>query len=213
MSAHVVAAPALAAASGSQGLWLVSRASGLILLVLFSAVMVLGVATRTGATTQRWPRFAIAELHRTLSLFAVALLGLHVATAVLDPYVTIGWIPTILPFTSHYETLAIGAGTLAVDVAGAVLITSVLRSRLGLRTWRAVHYLAYLAWPFAFVHAIRAASYDQHLWWVAAAEWGSLAAVTTAVVVRLLSRDRPGPAGPAADPRPGHHYLQPSSRG
>ncbi len=154
MSAHLIAAHAAASATGSQDLWLVSRASGLVLLVLFSAVMVLGVATRTRATTRRWPRFAVAELHRSLSLFAVALLGLHVATALLDPYVSIGWIAAVLPFTSHYETLALGAGTLAVDLGGAVLITSLLRSRLGLRTWRAVHYLAYLTWPVAFVHAI-----------------------------------------------------------
>jgi methionine sulfoxide reductase heme-binding subunit len=211
MIAPVIAAHAAVSATGSQGLWLVSRASGLVLLVLFSAVMVLGVATKTGATTGRWPRFAVAELHRSLSLFAVALLGLHVATALLDPHVSIGWIAAVLPFTSHYETPALGAGTLAVDLGGAVLITSLLRARLGLRTWRAVHYLAYLAWPVAFVHAIRAASYDQHLWWVALAEWGSLTAVATAVVARLIRRDRPGPdrsgPGTAAAPR-----LQPSAR-
>jgi methionine sulfoxide reductase heme-binding subunit len=208
MNAHVVTAQA-AGAAGSQGLWLVSRASGLILLVLFSVVMVLGVATRTGATTRRWPRFAVAELHRTLSLFAVALLGLHVATAVLDPYVSIGWIAVVLPFTSHYETLAIGAGTLAVDLGGAVLITTLLRRKLGLRTWRAVHYLAYLAWPVAFVHAIRAASYDQHLWWVALTEWGSLAAVATAVLVRLVRRGSPSPDVPSPGPERARH-LEPS---
>jgi len=213
VSAHATAARALAAATGSQGMWLVSRASGVILLMLFSAVMVLGVATRTGATTRRWPRFAVAELHRTLSLFAVALLGLHVATAVLDPYVSIGWVATMLPFTSHYETLAVGAGTLAVDLAGAVLVTSLLRKRLGLRTWRAVHYLAYLAWPVAFVHAIRAASYDQHLWFVALAEWGSLAAVTTAVLVRLLTRGRPGPQRAEPEPDRPRRYLQSAGRG
>lgn len=193
MSAHVLTARAAAGITGTQGLWLVSRASGLVLLVLFSAVMVLGVATRTGATTRRWPRFAIAQLHRNLSLFAVALLGLHVAAALLDPYVSIGWIAAVLPLTSHYETLAVGAGALAVDIGGAVLITSLLRTRLGLRAWRAVHYLAYLAWPVAFVHAIRAASYDQHLRWVVLAEWGSLAAVATAVLLRLLRRAAPAP--------------------
>ena len=191
MSAH--ASTALAAASGSQGLWLVSRGSGLVLLALFSAVMMLGVSTRTGATSRRWPRFAVAELHMTLSLFAVALLLLHVVTAMLDPYVSIGWAATVLPFLSRYETLAIGAGTIAVDLAGAVLITSVLRRRLGLRMWRAVHYFAYLAWPVAFVHAITAAPYDQHLWFVVLAEWGSLAAVATAVIVRLARRGKPGP--------------------
>ncbi len=193
MSGHAIAAQAAATTAGSQGLWLVSRASGVVLLILFSSVMVLGVSTRTGAASRRWPRFAVAELHRTLSLFAVSLLGLHVATALLDPYVSIGLLSSVLPFTSHYETLAIGAGTLAVDIGGAVLVTSLLRNRLGRRAWRAVHYLAFLAWPVAFVHAITAASYDQHLWWVAASEVGSLTAVATAVVVRLVRRGRPGP--------------------
>jgi sulfoxide reductase heme-binding subunit YedZ len=175
---------------GLTTLWLLSRASGLILLILFSAVVVLGVATRAGARSDRMPRFVVAELHRTLSLFGIALLVLHVVTAVLDPYVSIGWLATILPFTSHYETLALGMGTLAVDVAGAILVTSLMRHRLGLRTWRAVHYLAYAAWPAAFVHAISAAAYDQHLWWVIAVECGSLTAVATAVIVRLIARER-----------------------
>ena len=201
----------LAAAGGPQGLWLVSRASGVVLLILFSVVVVLGVSTRTGARSVRWPRFAVAELHKTLSLFAVALLVLHVATAMLDPYVSIGWLSALIPFTSHYQTAAIGAGTLAVDIGGAVLITSLLRRRIGQRVWRAIHYLAYLAWPVAFLHAISAAYYDQHLWWVAMAESGSLAAVATAVVVRLMRRGRPEPPATGPDdraPRP----LQSASR-
>src|SRR5215472_9016377 len=145
MSAHAISAHA----AGLPGLWLVSRANGLVLLVLFSIIMVLGVATRTGGTARRWPRFAVAELHRNLSLFAVALLVLHVATAMLDPFVSIGALAAVLPFTSRYETVAPGAGTLAVDLAGAVLIASLVRRRLGLRAWRTVHYLAYLAWPVA----------------------------------------------------------------
>src|SRR5580693_4008949 len=134
---------------GTADLWFLSRGSGLVLLVLFSIVVVLGVATRTGSAPSRWPRFAVAELHRTLSLFAVSLLALHVVTAILDPFVTIGWAATVLPFASPYRTVAIGLGALTVDLAGAVLITSLARRRLGQRTWRAVHWLAYLAWPAA----------------------------------------------------------------
>ena len=101
----------------------------------------------------------MAELHRTLSLFAVSLLVLHVVTAILDPFVTIGWAAAVLPFASPYRTLAIGLGALAVDLAGAVLVTSLARRRLGQRaTWRAVHWLAYLAWPVAFLHALTAGS-------------------------------------------------------
>jgi methionine sulfoxide reductase heme-binding subunit len=180
---------AAAAIAGSQGLWLVSRASGLALLVLFSLVLVLGVASRLGSAPRRWPRFAVTELHRTLSLFAVAFLGLHVVTALLDPYVRIGWAATVLPFTSGYRTAAIGLGTLAVDAGGAVLLTSLARARLGYRAWRAVHWLAYLAWPVAFAHSLTAGN-DLRIWWVALIELGSAAMVATALLARLLQQAR-----------------------
>jgi sulfoxide reductase heme-binding subunit YedZ len=184
--------------SGAQYLWFLSRGSGVVLLVLLSVVIVLGVATRLGAAPRCLARFAIAELHRTLSLFAVVLLVLHVLTAILDPYVSIGWAATVLPFLSHYRTLAIGVGTLAVDLGAAVLLTSLLRVRLGFRAWRAVHWLAYLAWPVAFVHSLTAGG-DLGTWWVALAECGSAAMVATSVIARLLSRSEPGrqPAEPA----------------
>jgi methionine sulfoxide reductase heme-binding subunit len=181
-----------AASTGSQGLWLVSRGSGLALLVLFSVVVVLGAAARLGSAPRHWPRFAVTEVHRALALFAVAFLGLHVATAILDPYVTIGWAATVLPFTSPYRTLAIGLGTLAVDLAGAVLLTSLARARLGYRAWRAVHWLAYLAWPVAFLHSLTAGN-DLGIWWVALIELGCAAMVATAVMARLLHRVRPVP--------------------
>jgi len=173
---------------GGQALWFVSRGSGLMLLALFSVVIVLGAATRMGSAPRRWARFTVSELHRTLSLFSVALLGLHVATAILDPYVAIGWQALAIPFTSGYEKLAIGLGTLAVDIGGAVLLTSLVRKRLGQKAWKAVHYLAYLAWPLAFWHSLTAAAYDMRMWWVALIEWGSLAVVLTAIIARLLSR-------------------------
>ena len=186
---------------GSQALWCVSRSTGLALLVAFSAVVVLGVAARLGPAPRRWSRLALGELHRTLALFSVSFLGLHVATAISDPYVTIGWAATVLPFASPYRTAAIGLGALAVDLAGAVLITSLVRRRLGYRAWRVVHWLAYLAWPTAFAHSITAGN-DMRIWWVALVEEGSALVVATALVARLLSRWR-GPDPVPAERMPG----------
>jgi sulfoxide reductase heme-binding subunit YedZ len=192
-----------AAATGSQNLWYVSRASGLVLLVLFSVVVVLGVAARMGSTPREWPRFVFVQLHRTLALFSVALLALHVVTALLDPFVTIGWSATVLPFLSAYRPWQIGLGTLAVDVGAAVIITSLLRVRLGYRAWRAIHWLAYIAWPVAFVHSITAGT-DLGIWWVALTEWACAAAVAIAIVARLLFWVRggqvPGTPSPSGVP-------------
>ncbi len=200
-----------AAAGGTQWLWFLSRGSGLVLLVLFTIVMALGAAIRIGWTPRRWPRFTVIELHRTLSLFAVELLALHVVTAILDPYVSIGWAATAVPFLSPYRTLAIGLGTLAVDLAGAVLLTSLMRARLGFRAWRAVHWLAYLAWPAAFLHALTAAG-DLRTGWVAATVWGSAAVAVAAALTRLAMRHRPrGPRPGHAEPRSGVSAARPGA--
>lgn len=174
---------------GSQALWFVSRASGLALFAAFSAAVALGVAARLGPPGRTLSRLAAGELHRSLALFCVAFLGLHVVTAITDPYVRIGWAAAVLPLASPYRPLALGLGALAVDLGGAVLVTSLLRHRLGYRAWRAVHVLAYLAWPAAFWHAVTAGA-DLRTWWAALVLWGGTAAVATAAIARLLSRWR-----------------------
>ena len=129
-------------------------------------------------------------------------------TAILDPFVSIGWAATVLPFLSGYRTLAIGLGTLAVDLGGAVLVTSLLRRRLGFGAWRAVHWLAYLAWPVAFVHSLTAGN-DLRIWWVLVIEWGSAAAVATAVLARLIAAVRhSAPRRPSA----GYERITPRER-
>ena len=162
-------------------------------------MVVLGVAARLGSAPRRWTTLATGELHRTLALFCVAFLGLHVLTAILDRYVTIGWAAAVVPFASRYRMLAIGLGALAVDSAGAVLITSLARQRLGYRAWRAVHWLAYLAWPAAFAHAVTAGT-DLRIWWAALTEWGCAAAVATAIAARLLAWARGQFSEPPAMP-------------
>ena len=178
-------------------MWLVSRGSGLVLLVLFTAVFVMGISTRLGSGSRSMPRFTVAEMHRTLALFAVVLLLLHVVTAILDPYVAIGWWATILPFAAHYRPLALGLGTLAVDLGAAVLLTSLARRRVGHRLWRAVHWLAYLSWPLAFAHSISAGG-DMKVWWVAALVWGSASAVIVAIARRVFVEPR-GKSTPRVD--------------
>ena len=174
---------------GSQALWFVSRGQRAGPAVGFSAVVVLGVAARLGSAAEALDHAGYGRAPPHARAVCVAFLGLHVLTAVLDRYVTIGWAAAVVPFASQYRTLAIGLGALAVDSAGAVLITSLARQRLGYRAWRAVHWLAYLAWPAAFAHAVTAGT-DLRIWWAALTEWGCAAAVATAIVARLLARAR-----------------------
>jgi sulfoxide reductase heme-binding subunit YedZ len=142
----------------AQALWYVSRATGLVSFMLLSLVVVLGVTIARRGKVPGLPRFAGVGLHRNAALFAVVLLVIHITTAVIDPFVTIGWVSAVVPFTSSYEPLWLGLGALAIDLTAAVVVTSLLRFRIGLRAWRVVHWLAYALWPLAAVHGIGAAA-------------------------------------------------------
>jgi sulfoxide reductase heme-binding subunit YedZ len=142
------------AAVGGKAFWYLTRASGIVSLVLLSATLVLGVVASVGWTTERWPRFLSQDVHRNVSLLGLVFIGIHVATTVLDGYVPIGVADVFVPFLSPYRPLYVGLGALAVDLLLAVLITSGLRHRIGYPSWRFVHWLAYLCWPIALVHAL-----------------------------------------------------------
>ncbi|GGR83850.1 hypothetical protein GCM10010269_23690 [Streptomyces humidus] len=165
-------------------LWYASRASGTLALVLLTATVVLGIASGGRAAPRRLGRFEIGRLHRDLSLLTLVFLAVHVVTAVLDPFVHLGWAVSVVPFTASYRPLWLGLGTTAFDLLLAVLVTSALRLRLGVRRWKAVHWLAYAAWPFALFHGVGTGTDTRlslQLWLYA----GCLASVVGAVWWRL----------------------------
>jgi sulfoxide reductase heme-binding subunit YedZ len=190
----VVAATPTAAAIGGKAFWFLTRASGLVAIVLLSATIVLGVVASVGWTTTRWPRFLSQDVHRNLSLLCLAFVGVHVVTTVADGYVPIGFLDTVLPFRSPYRPLYLGLGALCLDLLLAVLITSGLRHRIGYGSWRFVHWLAYLCWPIALIHGLGSGT-DTPLPLVLAVE----AACTVAVLVAFawrLGTGRSLPVGP-----------------
>ena len=138
----------------STALWYASRATGVVGLLLLTIVVVLGILVNRQGRLPGLPRFVVTGLHRSLSLLAVVFLGVHVGTAIADPYVTIGAAAAVVPFVSPYKPFWLGLGAVSLDVIAALIVTSLLRSRLSRRAWRAVHWLAYLAWPAAMVHGL-----------------------------------------------------------
>jgi DMSO/TMAO reductase YedYZ heme-binding membrane subunit len=93
--------------------------------------------------------------------------------------------------TAHYEPVWLGLGALAIDLAVAIVVTSLLRFRIGLRAWRAVHRLAYAAWPIAVVHGIGAAS-DLRSGVLLDVMLATIAAVVVAVAWRFRVGAQPG---------------------
>jgi predicted ferric reductase len=144
----------VSAFTGSTALWYASRATGTVSIVLLTLVMLLGVGVSGRRTVPGLPKFVVLGLHRNASLLAVAFLAIHIATAVIDPYVTINWADALIPFTSSYQPIWLGLGAVAIDLLIAILITTALRKHIGRRAWRLVHWSAYAVWPVALLHGI-----------------------------------------------------------
>lgn len=172
------------AAGNGTALWYLTRASGVVALVLLTAGLVLGILGSVRWRSERWPRFAVVSIHRNLTLFVVAFVALHVLTTIVDGYAPVGLKDAIIPFFSRYRPLWLGFGALAFDVLLALIVTSLLRVRIGFGAWRAVHWLSYAAWPFALVHGLAAGS-DARFTWLRIVTITCILAVGAAGAVRL----------------------------
>jgi len=176
----------MSAFSSSNATWYLMRASGVVALVLLTAVLVLGIATNRRWRPGRAPRVATAGLHRSISLLAVAFLGVHVLTAVVDPYAVVGAAAVVVPLVAGKSAFAVGLGALSLDLVAALVASSLLRARVPATLWRGIHWLAYLAWPVALAHSF-AAGTDATSPWLAAIGALCLATVASSALWRVRS--------------------------
>lgn len=144
--------------------WYLTRGSGAVALILLTLSVVLGVAATGGVRGRAVPRFVVHELHRRVSLLALVFLAVHIVTAVLDSFAPIALLDAVVPFLGTYRPLWLGLGAVAFDLLLAVIVTSILRERVGYRTWRGVHWLAYAAWPVALLHTFGTGSDVPQAW-------------------------------------------------
>ena len=178
-------------ALNSPALWYATRATGLVTLFLLTASMLLGIVTAGRFASEDWPRFLTVGLHRNTTLLVLVFLALHVGTTVVDTYTSIPATAAVIPFVSSYKSPWLGLGAVAADLLIAVMVTSLLRNRLGFRAWRGLHWLAYACWPVALIHAMGTGT-DRRTLWVFAAALGCVAAVAAAATWRLAMAARAG---------------------
>jgi predicted ferric reductase len=170
-----------------QALWALGRGTGITALVFLTVSLALGIATRSGRRVAALPRFAVADVHRFAALAGTALVCVHVALLFFDPYAQLRLIDFAVPFLGAYRPFWLGLGTLAVDVLAVLVLTSLLRHRLGVCTFRVVHWAAYALWPVALAHALGNGTDAGRGWFLAIA--GSCALTVAAALTWRLRAD------------------------
>ncbi|HEV2241492.1 MAG TPA: hypothetical protein VGR98_10660, partial [Streptosporangiaceae bacterium] len=121
LAAHLPASQVLAVrvppgaivVNSSTPLWYLTRATGVVALVLLTASMALGLLSSVRYQRPAWPRFVTAGLHQNTSLLALAFTGIHVVTTLADRYAPVRVQDVVIPFISAYRPLWLGLGAVA----------------------------------------------------------------------------------------------------
>ncbi|MBG6057399.1 sulfoxide reductase heme-binding subunit YedZ [Cryobacterium sp. MP_M5] len=168
----------------NEALWALGRSTGVVALALITVSVLLGIVNRSGRSPAGLPRFSVALVHRNVSLLATVFLGVHLLSLLGDSYAQLRLVDFVVPFLGAAKPFWLGLGTVAVDLLIAVVVTGLLRRRVGVRVFRAVHWLTYLLWPVALAHSIGNGTDAGQAWFVIFA-LACVASVGAAVLWRL----------------------------
>jgi predicted ferric reductase len=184
-----------------EALWAIGRGCGITALAFLTISVALGIVSRSGRSLLGLPRFGVADIHRFAALAGSLLVVLHMTLLFLDPYAQLRVVNFVVPFLGAYRPLWQGLGTLTFDLLVVIVLTSLLRHRLGLRVFRIVHWITYVLWPIALAHALGNGTDAHHVWFQAfagccalavysAVVWRSRANFTEYASARALGRTR-----------------------
>jgi methionine sulfoxide reductase heme-binding subunit len=138
--------------------WYAARAAGVVAYLLVSASVALGLALAGKERFDRWPRFAVEDVHRFAGVLAGTFIALHLFWLAVDSQAHLGVLGLVLPFSASYRPLWTGLGVVAAELLLALAVTNHYRKRMPNSLWRRIHYLNFAVWIAATAHGLGAGS-------------------------------------------------------
>lgn len=134
--------------------WVVARATGLAAYIALCLSVLSGIALRTSVLDFLAKNRALRSLHDFMTWIWIPLGAAHVVSLLLDKTARIAPLDLVVPFQVDYAPLAIGLGTVSLDLLLVITVTSWLRRRMDDRLWRWLHRTSYVAFVSLFLHAL-----------------------------------------------------------
>jgi len=161
-------------------IWVGARATGTASLVALVLSVLSGMALRSGALGWLSHNRGVRAVHDLTSVLWLPLALAHVVALFLDPYAKVGLVDLVVPFQVAYGRLAVGLGTIGLQLSLVIVASTWLRRHLTYGGWLAIHRLSYVAFVGIFAHGLLAGTdFAQPL--LAALAW------LTAVVLALVA--------------------------
>ena len=181
--------------------WVFERTFAFLAYLAMTGSVVYGLLLSTKILDVIAHRPITFSLHQDLASIGLGFAAVHGMLLALDKTVPFTLAQIAVPGMAPYAPVWVGAGQVALYLAAIVVGSFYLRSRIGQRAWRTLHYVTFLAFVGATVHGIMAGtdSGSAWAWWIYA---GSTVAVVFLLVYRIgvsVGRSRTvTPRGPAA---------------
>ena len=165
--------------------WYLSRGSAFVALSLLWLSMALGLSI-TNKMARTWPGVAASfALHEFLSILGLGFALFHALILLGDRYIGYTLVQVLVPLSSSYKPLWVGLGQIAFYAMVIVTLSFYMRSHIGQKVWRSLHYVSFLIYLIALLHGIAAGS-DTSLSWAQLYYWVSGGTLLFMAVYRLV---------------------------
>jgi len=198
-----------APATGGKSFWYISRSTGVLGWLLLTFSVMWGMVQSGALGRPAIPPALAFGLHNFLSLTGLALVTVHGVILLGDSYLKLSVTDIAIPFASSYKPFLMGLGILSFYVMIVLTASFYLRSKIGNKTFRAIHYASYLAYLLGLWHSWALGTDSGLLWPV-------YLLATVVLLFLLWQRTTPKPlAAPvpvhAPSPPPRHRNRQPAT--
>jgi predicted ferric reductase len=183
------ALPGLAAslqADNAKVYWYLSRGSAVSAYVLLWISMILGLLL-SNRLAKHWPGAPAAnDLHQYVSLLGLGLTAFHAVILTGDAYLKINLAQILAPFgVASYRPVQVGLGQIAFLLWAIVAASFYVKKRIGVKTWKWIHFFSFILFGFALIHGITSGT-DTGETWMQAIYWSSAASILLLTVYRIL---------------------------
>lgn len=179
--------------------WYLSRATAFVSLSILWLSMALGIGI-TNKMARLWPGAPAAfAIHEYTSLLGLAFALFHALVLLGDHYINFTLAQVFLPFsTVEYRPTWVGIGQIGFYIWLIVALSFYIRSSIGQKTWRILHYLSFAMYMMGLLHGLFSGTDSTNTWaqWYYWVSGGSLLflliyRITNTIVDKLTPRPKP----------------------
>ena len=167
--------------------WYLSRGTAFVAMSLLWASMAFGLAI-TNKMSRLWPGAPTAfAVHEFVSLLGLAFAMSHALILLGDHFINFTFVQVAIPFaSSNFKPVWTGLGQIGFYTWAIVTFSFYIRSHIGQKSWRTLHFVSFLTYAAALVHGLTSGT-DTSAAWVQWYYWISGSSLLFLLMYRVIA--------------------------